>query len=102
MIRRPPRSTLFLYTTLFRSRLDVGLVERVDAEQQPRDRGRVLPREQLGAERAGHADLVGAVVDDDVVAGVGDEAGELHVVQPLLDRKSPTLDSNHAHISFAV
>src|SRR2546425_2017921 len=38
MIRRPPRSTLFPYTTLFRSRHDVdGDHEREAAEQEPRE-----------------------------------------------------------------
>src|SRR2546429_2584952 len=37
MIRRPPRSTLFPYTTLFRSQL-------ADRGEQPRVRGRVGPR----------------------------------------------------------
>src|SRR2546429_4722481 len=66
MIRRPPRSTLFPYTTLFRSRWglmagehvlrvllalgDVGLVERIDAHDCPRDGGCELPAEKLLAE----------------------------------------------------
>src|SRR3712207_7089673 len=33
MIRRPPRSTLFPYTTLFRSAAGLGAVQRVDAHQ---------------------------------------------------------------------
>src|SRR2546427_5189500 len=52
MIRRPPRSTLFPYTTLFRSRVllalgDVGLVERIDLQNRPRDGGCELPAEEL-------------------------------------------------------
>src|SRR3712207_7574834 len=46
MIRRPPRSTLFPYTTLFRSRLDVDLTwrqsERVDRRQRDRLQGRAV------------------------------------------------------------
>src|SRR2546422_5296827 len=34
MIRRPPRSTLFPYTTLFRSRLPVGEAELIDVWRQ--------------------------------------------------------------------
>src|SRR2546426_8810109 len=54
MIRRPPRSTLFPYTTLFRSYLvvDVGAVRR---------RGRSLPREQLGDVGLGHLGGLGQV-----------------------------------------
>src|SRR5690606_1789318 len=50
--------------------LDVWLVERVDAEQSPRDRRRVLPQQELGAERT--ADL-----DRRHPAGVGGELRRL-------------------------
>src|SRR5258706_7258323 len=46
MIRRPPRSTLFPYTTLFRSRAPAGARDVVDAQV------RVHPLERRGAERA--------------------------------------------------
>src|SRR4051812_49953464 len=35
MLRRPPRSTLFPYTTLFRSRASLGLPDRPPAQEQP-------------------------------------------------------------------
>src|SRR3712207_7528786 len=80
MIRRPPRSTLFPYTTLFRSfprlpaRLDaVGVVQ--------------------GAARAG-----GAVP---VVHPVGPDVRELPD-RVHGDRKSTRLNSSHANISYAV
>src|SRR3712207_8990268 len=87
MIRRPPRSTLFPYTTLFRS-LDEG-----------------GPR-VLGVE----PDLGG---EGDERVDVEDRAalGEVRVQQPLLeltltavlgDRKSTRLNSSHANISYAV
>src|SRR2546425_9449887 len=44
MIRRPPRSTLFPYTTLFRSRGRVGEFSR-----RHQGRGRVVPQERAGA-----------------------------------------------------
>src|SRR5258705_2799306 len=47
MIRRPPRSTLFPYTTLFRS---PGRDARVVPAQPARDHGHVLPRVQMGEE----------------------------------------------------
>src|SRR3712207_7309565 len=80
MIRRPPRSTLFPYTTLFRSELvgrdgDDGQHGRADAEEQ-----RVHPVEAL-------------------VLGVehGDDRDEQEG-----DRKSTRLNSSHANISYAV
>src|SRR2546427_5651963 len=50
MIRRPPRSTLFPYTTLFRS-LQVlrGLCRRLDAGAGGTARGRAIARRPLGA-----------------------------------------------------
>src|SRR2546425_3917575 len=60
MIRRPPRSTLFPYTTLFRSlhrgdlsaeTLEDGAVPRID-EHHPRHLIGMPPREQLGSEAA--------------------------------------------------
>src|SRR3712207_7051495 len=77
MIRRPPRSTLFPYTTLFRSlRLDaLGGVDEEDGAL-------------AGGQRTGH--LVGEV---DVSRGVD------HVQE---DRKSTRLNSSHANISYAV
>src|SRR3712207_7243755 len=91
MIRRPPRSTLFPYTTLFRSGLErVGALDRLD----PGGRGEHLgdPRAFLaGGEVAAHAgpDVLGrADVERAVVGGA--------------DRKSTRLNSSHANISYAV
>src|SRR2546422_7001990 len=72
MIRRPPRSTLFPYTTLFRS-----AAVRVDLEMKV--------RRPVGV--AGIAD----------VADSGDADGTPH-----LDRKSTRLNSSHGYISYAV
>src|SRR3712207_6892239 len=90
MIRRPPRSTLFPCTTLFRS---VGI--RVMVEVPRRDRHGpvahgVVERPSEGGAGAAekHGDVVGASVGDrEVAAGV--------------DRKSTRLNSSHAHISYA-
>src|SRR3712207_7537764 len=72
MIRRPPRSTLFPYTTLFRS----DPVEPGVRRDEP-DLGRP-PRGVGGVEQ---------------VLALGDE---------LADRKSTRLNSSHANISYAV
>src|SRR3712207_7133405 len=89
MIRRPPRSTLFPYTTLFRSRLQ--LFDRL------KQRGvQVITVEELvefgtvalcKAGRLGH-----------IAAGELQQLGE---ILPL-DRKSTRLNSSHANISYAV
>src|SRR3712207_8565814 len=85
MIRRPPRSTLFPYTTLFRSEM-----ARVG------EHGAVLhPLEMLGAQ---HAAVAGH--RDEQVAALGRvERGQDLIA---LDRKSTRLNSSHANISYAV
>src|SRR3712207_7338904 len=82
MIRRPPRSTLFPYTTLFRS---------VDGHAPDPLPGGVAALAQRRP--------VGRAVDDLVGAALarGDLAGRDHA-----DRKSTRLNSSHANISYAV
>src|SRR3712207_8959520 len=88
MIRRPPRSTLFPYTTLFRSPLD--LPQHVVLDDHDDDRKPVLHgRQKLRHE---HRE-----------AAVADEADGLPLrVSELGDRKSTRLNSSHANISYAV
>src|SRR3712207_7391353 len=82
MIRRPPRSTLFPYTTLFRSRLDRDR----DAGERPLVAGLDLVG---GGERAVVVDL--------------HEGVQLSLPRvDALDRKSTRLNSSHANISYAV
>src|SRR3712207_7211016 len=88
MIRRPPRSTLFPYTTLFRSLL---AVETQPLVLRPRD---------------GHV----AGLERDGGRGFGRRRRLLLRLQPRerlgaradLDRKSTRLNSSHANISYAV
>src|SRR3712207_8457781 len=87
MIRRPPRSTLFPYTTLFRS-------DRVVADG--------LAVEVVGDGPGLQAVLVEqrqALLDVGVVLR---RAGDVEVVAPAGDRKSTRLNSSHANISYAV
>src|SRR3712207_8614050 len=85
MIRRPPRSTLFPYTTLFRSRLlpRVGVeqagraLRAVPGERPARRHRRTAAFQDLGRRRRQQA-----------------ERGR--------DRKSTRLNSSHANISYAV
>src|SRR3712207_9269221 len=80
MIRRPPRSTLFPYTTLFRSNHLTQLMT-VAAMEVP--------------------------VSFDAEAVQAEKLKVLHSVQPIgprdvVDRKSTRLNSSHANISYAV
>src|SRR3712207_7448929 len=77
MIRRPPRSTLFPYTTLFRSLGDGNRIL-----------GRLCEVRSLGGARGD---------------GLGDVRMTVaHDVDPVTDRKSTRLNSSHANISYAV
>src|SRR3712207_7225930 len=91
MIRRPPRSTLFPYTTLFRSRNGGRRGARRDAllrgAARRRRRGRV--RVQGVRRVAGRGDVLH--LRDHGAAQGG-----------ALDRKSTRLNSSHANISYAV
>src|SRR3712207_8029009 len=92
MIRRPPRSTLFPYTTLFRSRaLHPHPIGSIAGQRLP-ERAHAFTRGDEGAV---------AVAVDALEAG-----GELRPVggglRPGLDRKSTRLNSSHANISYAV
>src|SRR3712207_8855375 len=84
MIRRPPRSTLFPYTTLFRS------VERVTFHND--ETGFCVLRVRASGHRkpvtvVGHAPTI-------AIGEVIEASGE--------DRKSTRLNSSHANISYAV
>src|SRR5688572_32199294 len=90
MIRRPPRSTLFPYTTLFRSWWRGG-------RRDPRDR-RTSPRGAAAPARG---------------AGWGEDVGRRAAAGPQRerhrpwrargeDRKSTRLNSSHSQISYAV
>src|SRR2546430_16164284 len=75
MIRRPPRSTLFPYTTLFRSR----------------PHQRLRPVREVEAVSARHGDRVSQQED-----------ARQHVAGAVGDRKSTRLNSSHSQISYAV
>src|SRR3712207_8411132 len=78
MIRRPPRSTLFPYTTLFRSQagLDPGQFQQCDA-----------------------LDALGSAISRARMLGSGHDFTKTLLI---LDRKSTRLNSSHANISYAV
>src|SRR3712207_7560477 len=89
MIRRPPRSTLFPYTTLFRSG---AADERLDVfdERQPAREERLARALVCGEDHAvGQEGAVDGVEQGTCVGGGG-------------DWKSTRLNSSHANISYAV
>src|SRR5690349_23783913 len=78
MIRRPPRSTLFPYTTLFRS----------------------IPAEVLAAALSQARDARLEILE--VMAEAIDAPAEMSLLAPRIDRKSTRLNSSHVEISYAV
>src|SRR3712207_7963155 len=94
MIRRPPRSTLFPYTTLFRSRYDAVLVAAEDG----------VAVDELAATLAADVATPGSGLE--AITGEADTADKQADLQDDLsffkDRKSTRLNSSHANISYAV
>src|SRR3712207_9011058 len=87
MVRRPPRSTLFPYTTLFRS--EAAMSQSLpDGYQQAIDAAAVFDRSNAGK----------------VVVTGEDAPSFLHNLSTndIKDRKSTRLNSSHANISYAV
>src|SRR3712207_7041126 len=95
MIRRPPRSTLFPYTTLFRSAFEVYVERVLVPELSPGD---VVIMDNLSSHKGPR---VRALIE---AAG----ATLLYLppyspdFNPIEDRKSTRLNSSHANISYAV
>src|SRR3989442_9477586 len=90
MIRRPPRSTLFPYTTLFRSELleDHLVHARSGVDQRGRHNG----------ERAARLDVAGRAEEPLRLL----ERVRIDAARQDLDRKSTRLNSSHVRISYAV
>src|SRR3712207_8727333 len=83
MIRRPPRSTLFPYTTLFRSKM-------IQKESQVRFIG-------YGAMLMESFVAVMAIIAASII-----DPGLYYAMNAPADRKSTRLNSSHANISYAV
>src|SRR3712207_7429996 len=86
MIRRPPRSTLFPYTTLFRSQYGQEQLEESGAAEQVRER---------------HAKYYLALAEE-AEPQLREQDAWLKRLEREQDRKSTRLNSSHANISYAV
>src|SRR3712207_8614324 len=86
MIRRPPRSTLFPYTTLFRSPGPAAIPGRPAI----RDAG------------AGGQHRLAAAIEFRPVQGAESAGEDVRGIRDRRDRKSTRLNSSHANISYAV
>src|SRR3712207_8429757 len=101
MIRRPPRSTLFPYTTLFRS----SRITLWDEVRRLKEEGTTVFLTTQYLEEADQlADRVGIISSGRIVAeGTPAELkSQVGVPHLDIDRKSTRLNSSHANISYAV
>src|SRR5690242_21315556 len=95
MIRRPPSSTLFPYTTLFRSRIDRGF-----GDQRVGRAGAPGRKSADGGGRGGPGGGFGGG-GLGIVEGLG-RSGPVDRLRAAQDRKSTRLNSSHMSISYAV
>src|SRR3989449_7704561 len=91
MIRRPPRSTLFPYTTLFRSMFRLGEAYLIYAEASLRGGGGTR------AQALAYVNALRSRAFGDALHGIPDAGFTLQT-----DRKSTRLNSSHGYISYAV
>src|SRR5687768_17619760 len=85
MIRPPPRSTLFPYTTLFRSRMGGFMLPPPTLLDPPKPEQKIDERELMESARL-----------------LGEKCREFAVEGSVVDRKSTRLNSSHGYISYAV
>src|SRR3712207_7972835 len=98
MIRRPPRSTLFPYTTLFRSDGRLAVFDGLEEIAVGHQRDPLLPRPVPRVE---------VLVDVEPIGQYRLHSLDQHLANQLWllvgqDRKSTRLNSSHANISYAV
>src|SRR5256885_7841834 len=94
MIRRPPRSTLFPYTTLFRSPVNVAIIGRPNVGKSS------LVNAMVGHERVLVHEAPGTTRDAVDITLVYE--ARTYVLVDTADRKSTRLNSSHLVISYAV
>src|SRR3989442_9714071 len=100
MIRRPPRSTLFPYTTLFRSLLER---EQAGAELSVRgDADAVAVAAEGLADARDHPDAPGRAVGDRKSTRLNSSHVRISYAVFCLEQKSTRLNSSHVRISYAV
>src|SRR2546430_11082912 len=102
MIRRPPRSTLFPYTTLFRSGAfipvseDAGMIEAVRAGALSIEKLEAWTSvcsvgiDMVAVPGATSAETIAAIIADEMAVGVMNNK----------DRKSTRLNSSHSQLSY--
>src|SRR3712207_8018674 len=95
MIRRPPRSTLFPYTTLFRSNAQFDVLAHVGAAEG-------ITQQQLADSLLVTKGNIAQLLDRMQKRGLIERRPQGRINRLFLDRKSTRLNSSHANISYAV
>src|SRR3712207_7751287 len=95
MIRRPPRSTLFPYTTLFRSLVGPGSSAATRDAFRKKLRAGELDDKEVEITLADSANPLGGFE-------IPGQPGGMGMINLSEDRKSTRLNSSHANISYAV
>src|SRR5687768_17924744 len=96
MLRRPPRSTLFPYTTLFRSSFFADFLPQVIAS----GKNWTIFYEVKSNMRRAEVEMLGQAGVHWIQPGI--ESLDDHVLKLMRDRKSTRLNSSHGYISYAV
>src|SRR3712207_8647498 len=100
MIRRPPRSTLFPYTTLFRS---VGPITSAVAEEFGTQHKGVRATVGISGTGGGFKKFAAGDIEiADASRPIKDKEAQAAKAKGIEDRKSTRLNSSHANTSYAV
>src|SRR3712207_9462798 len=102
MIRRPPRSTLFPYTTLFRSEGDSALGTAKLARDSEYQALLPIRGKILNVQKASVSDMLSNAECASIIQVIGAGSGRSFDISSARDRKSTRLNSSHANISYAV
>src|SRR5690349_23989912 len=99
MIQRPPRSTLFPYTTLFRSHGRTGRKRTMSTAPNP-SFSFLSPGHKLGKYEI--KQILGRGGMAEVYRALNPDLNQDVAIKVLQDRKSTRLNSSHVEISYAV
>src|SRR3712207_9388123 len=102
MIRRPPRSTLFPYTTLFRSERARGEVAAANRERRASRKDGEVKEGRVEASDETNRPKISEGGGEANTSARSRNQEALHTANRAQDRKSTRLNSSHANISYAV
>src|SRR2546429_8664221 len=102
MIRRPPRSTLFPYTTLFRSPISPRHMPAEVKKEIELEIGHVLFIDIVAYSKLSVNEQHARIEELNEVVRSSEQFRKAQAANRILDRKSTRLNSSHGYISYAV